>query len=377
MANSPHAARWIAQLEARGWDLHLFPAEIPTVVPITPLIHELAPSVRIEEGWPIPFGGRNLALRLSRPFKPGWPIRAWQLGRVVRKLRPDLVHSLEIQHAGYLTQAARRIVGQEFPPWIVSNWGSDTFIFAELDEHRDRIIEVLRTCNYYTAECKRDVSAARDLGFEGSVLPVIPAAGGVDVHSVQRFRQPGPTSARRVIALRGYQGWAGRALVGLRAIERAADALADYRIVVYNWASSPDMPLAVDLAARRTGLDFELLPYGPHEEIWRLHGRSRALIALSMGDGISTSMLEAITMGSFPIQSNTSCADEWLEHGKTGYLVHPEDPEDIEAALRHVVADDALVDAAAEANATVVRTRLELSTVRSEALALYERVLEE
>src|SRR5439155_12849620 len=103
MANSPHSARWIAQLEGRRWDVCLFPAELPDFVPVTPLVHELAPSVRVLEGWPIPGGGRNLALRLSRPFKPGWNVRAWQLARTIRKVRPDIVHSLEIQHAGYLT----------------------------------------------------------------------------------------------------------------------------------------------------------------------------------------------------------------------------------------------------------------------------------
>jgi SAM-dependent methyltransferase len=377
MANSPHTAKWISQLEGTGCEAYLFPSEIPTVVPITPLLAERAPTVQIVEGWPVPGGGRNLALRLTRPFKPGWPIRAWQLARMIRKLRPDVVHSLEIQHAGYLTEGAQRLVGEQMPPWIVSNWGSDTYIFGRLADHRERIRDVLSACDYYTSECERDVPAARELGFAGRILPVIPAAGGVELNRVHRFRKGGPTSHRRVIALRGYQGWAGRALVGLRAIERAADALTDYRIGVYNWASSPDVPLAVSLTANRTGLDFEMLPYGPHDDIWRLLGRSRALVALSIGDGISTSMLEGITMGAFPIQSNTSCADEWIDHGRTGWLVHPEDPEEVEVALRRVVLDDELVDQAAEANAVVVRTRLESSIVERQALALYDDVLAE
>jgi glycosyltransferase involved in cell wall biosynthesis len=377
MANSPHSAHWIGQLEGRRWELFLFPTDLPEVVPVTPLFQDVAPSVRLVEGWPIPGGGRNLALRLSQPFKPGWNIRAWQLARVIRKLQPDIVHSLEIQHAAYLTHSARLMLGNKFPPWIVSNWGSDTYIFGRLDEHRDRIRQVLTQCDYYTAECYRDVRVAQDLGFTGGVLPILPAAGGVEVENVQQFRQPGPTSVRRTIALRGYQGWAGRALTGLRAVERAADALKPYTIEVYNWTSSPDVPLAVELAAKRTGLRFQLLPYGPHDDIWRLHGRSRALIALAIGDGISTSMLEAITMGSFPIQSHTSCADEWLEHGRTGLLVHPEDVEEVEEALRRVAADDRLVDEAAVANAEVVAARLDVGLVRPQAVDLYERVADE
>src|SRR5262249_3421113 len=157
-----------------------------------------------------------------------------------------------------------------------------------------------------------------------------------------QFRTPGPISARRAIALRGYQNWAGRALTGIRALERAADVLDDYTIDVFLWHSSPDTELAVNLAAKRSGLNFVLAPRMSHEAVLQMHGRSRALVALSISDGISTSMLEAVTMGSFPIQSHTSCANEWLEHGKTGFLVHPEDPEEVEAAIRRVVADDVL-----------------------------------
>src|SRR5205823_14034717 len=114
----------------------------------------------------------NLALRLSRPFKPGWNVRAWQLARTIRKVRPDIVHSLEIQHAGYLTCSARLMLGDRFPPWIVSNWGSDTHIFGRLDAHRAQVRQVLTLCDYYTSECYRDVRAAQDLGFTGGVLTV-------------------------------------------------------------------------------------------------------------------------------------------------------------------------------------------------------------
>ncbi len=57
-----------------------------------------------------------------------------------------------------------------------------------------------------------------------------------------------------------------------------------------------------------------------HHDILQKHGQARISIGLSIGDAISTSLLEAIVMGSFPIQSWTSCADEWIVDGKTGIL---------------------------------------------------------
>lgn len=373
MANSQHAARWIAQVEGLGWELFLFPVD--RHAPIHEFFPQLAPSVQVVEGWPLKGITPERAVRLTRRFKPGWPVRQWQLARVIRQLKPDIVHSLEIQQAGYMTHGARRKVGEDFPTWIVSNWGSDTYVFGRLDSHRERVRSVMLQCDYYASECLRDVVAAHQLGFRGTTLPVLPAAGGTDLDYVAQFRTPGPISARRTIALRGYQNWAGRAFTGIRALERAADVLGDYTIDVYNWRSSPDIELAVNLAAKRSGLNFVLAPWMSHVELWQMHGRSRALVALSIGDGISTSMLEAVTMGSFPIQSHTSCADEWVEHGKTCFLVHPEDPEEVEAAIRRVIADDALVDEAAAITGDVIRSRLDTSVVRPAAIAMYEQVI--
>ncbi|MGH9902742.1 MAG: glycosyltransferase, partial [Pyrinomonadaceae bacterium] len=230
-------------------------------------------------------------------------------------------------------------------------------------------------CDYYASECHRDVALARDFGFKGTVLPVLPGGGGFDVERAMGWRQPGPTSARRLILLKGYQHWAGRALVGLRAIELCADALRGYRVAVYS--ASQDVRIAAELAARSTGLRIEVVPQGSHEDMLRLHGQARVSIGLSISDAISTSLLEAMIMGSFPVQSYTSCADEWVRDGETGLLVPPEDPADVAAAIRRAVADDAMVDGAAEINSRTAFERLDLSVIRPQVVAMYERIVAE
>jgi glycosyltransferase involved in cell wall biosynthesis len=85
-------------------------------------------------------------------------------------------------------------------------------------------------------------------------------------------------------------------------------------------------------------------------------------------------MLEAITMGAFPIQSNTSCANEWLRDGESGILVEAEEPEQAERALRRVVADDELVDRAAATNFETVMQRLDTKSVRPRVVEMYEQI---
>jgi glycosyltransferase involved in cell wall biosynthesis len=287
-------------------------------------------------------------------------------------LKPDIIHSIEFQHAGYLTLQIKRELSADFPPWIVTNYGSDIYLYSRLAEHHEQIKELLANADYYTCECERDIHLAREMGFEGEVLTVLPNAGGFDMAHLAELRQTGAVSARRTVVLKGYQNWAGRALVGLRAIALCADALKDYRVAIYSATS--DVTISAELLTQSTGLQIDIIPTCSHDEMLALFNSARVYIGLSISDAASTSMLEAMAMGTFPIQSCTACVDEWLVDGETGLVVPPEDPEIIAQALRRALSDDALVDNAAERNIKMITDRLDHSVVKPQIVSLYERV---
>ena len=240
-------------------------------------------------------------------------------------------------------------------------------------EHQERIKAVMSACDYYHTECHRDVKLAREFGFKGEVMPVLPTVG-FDLAQSRQLRQPGPTSVRRLIALKGKQGRVYRGLVGLRAVELCADLLKEegYRLAIY--LADPETKIAAELLAQSTGLPIDIIPYSTHEDMLRLHGRARVSTGLSISDGLPASALEAMVMGSFPIQSNTSCLEELIQDGQSGIFVHPEDPEAVAAALRRAVTDDELVDHAAEINARIAAEHLDQLVVRPQVVQMYERI---
>jgi glycosyltransferase involved in cell wall biosynthesis len=140
------------------------------------------------------------------------------------------------------------------------------------------------------------------------------------------------------------------------------------------YLADEDVKIAAELVSQTTGIPIEVIPYCPHEDMLRLFGRARVSIGLSISDAISTTLLEAMVMGSFPIQSCTSCADEWIVDGESGLIVPPEDPEPIAAAIRRAVSDDALVDRAAELNSKIAQERLDQAIIRPQVIAMYERI---
>ena len=384
LSESIHTARWIAQIADQGWEIHLFPSidwrmAHPDLKNVT--IHHSVYGKQESSDQSVKFCGvpvyskYGVALGrcLIKKYFPDYRVN--QLARVINGLRPDIIHSMEIQHSAYLTLKAKKLLTCQFPPWIVTNWGSDIYLFGRLSEHEPKIREVLSKCDYYSCECKRDVLLAQSFGFKGDVLPVFPNTGGFDLEDISMLRQQGPVSKRRIIMLKGYQGWAGRALVGLRAIERCPELVEGYQVVIYSINKALEVKIAAELLTKSTGIPIKIIPdTAPHQEILKLHGQARISIGLSISDAISTSLLEAMAMGSFPIQSNTSCADEWIVDGETGILVHPDDPEIVELAIRRALTDDFLVEQAAKKNFRTISEKLNKLILKPKVIEMYQQI---
>ena len=382
MANSVHTAGWISQLADTGWDVHVFDAmegslspELKGVTAYTyyrPL--KTACNVKkVHSILPLPRGIGFICHRLKLMRSFFMPSRIDSLTRLVKRLKPDILHSLEMQHESYpLLEVKRRLGGKFLMPWIYSSWGSDLYLFGEQKEHQSRIREVLASCDYYIADCQRDVKIAARLGFKGDVLGVFPGAGGFDIARMRKWRRPGRVSKRKMITLKGYSGWSGRADVALHALQLCADVLHDYKIVVYSADAAVDH--VAHYISKFSNISFEVLPQSPREEIIKLMGDSRIAIGMSISDGTPISMLDAMVMGAFPIQSDTVSTSEWITHGENGFLVPPEDAVALAAAIRRALSDDELVDKAAEYNTHIAAERLDCSVIKPKVIAMYKKV---
>jgi hypothetical protein len=379
MSESIHTARWLSHINNEGWKIYLFPARWGRLHPTIERVTYFSFSLRR------PRKGQNvhnirltailyyldkfISMVIQRPFSF---FTEQSLVWAIRVLKPDIVHSLEIQHAGYLALRVRDLVGRNFPVWIATNWGSDISLFGKIPEHQPLIRAIMQNCDYYSCECERDVQLAREMGFQGKVLPVLPNAGGVHIEYEMSFRQSGPVSNRKTIILKGYQNWAGRALVAFQAFRLCQNVLQGYTITVYS--AGEDMKIAAQLFTLETGIPVSIIQHASHEEILKAFGKSRIYIGLSISDGISTSLLESMVMGAFPIQSCTACANEWIEDGKSGFIVPPEEPYTIADAIRKALTDNNLVNRAAEINAQTVTKRLDYSMIQEKVIEMYREI---
>jgi glycosyltransferase involved in cell wall biosynthesis len=165
----------------------------------------------------------------------------------------------------------------------------------------------------------------------------------------------------------------------IRAIPLLDDCFDDCEVVFTS--SGPDLEAARSLATR-------LLPAGMRRRVqFRAGVTDREMLevvqsahvytSLSRSDGTSTSLLEALSCGLFPVLSDIPQNREWVEPDlQNGILVPLDQPAALAAALRRAMKDGPLRARAAEINRRLVLQRADANANMATMIETLEGILQ-
>ena len=288
------------------------------------------------------------------------------LENIIRQVRPDIIHSFEMQTCSYpILHTMNR---HPEIKWIYSCWGSDLFYYKDIPSHKLKIREVLKRVNLIHTDCRRDFEIAKELGFTGKHTGVIPGGTGYRISDFRHLRMP--ISQRRIILVKGYQHKFGRALNVVKALESISSQLHGYEVICFGTHQS-----VIDYIQQKT-LPFKTFSRHEltHDGLMELMGKSHIYIGNSITDGIPNTLLEAMVMGAFPIQSNPgNVTSEIITDRQTGCLIS--DPDDVDKIADTIVAalsDFNLMHHASDANFKWADENLEYELNRKKVIKIYE-----
>ena len=284
------------------------------------------------------------------------------------EIKPDAVHSFAL----YVSCSPIISVMEKYTDikWIYSSWGSDLFYFQHEANHLKDIQRVLPRVNYLFTDCQRDYQIAKKYGFTGEFLGVYPGGGGFHLETMEDYALP--LEKRKTILIKGFQGRSGRAIPVLKAVEKLKTELRDYTVVVFG-ADSPVYKFLKTSPLKQWN-NIQLHGKMTHEEVLKLMGASRIYIGNSNSDGIPNTLLEAICMNVFPIQSNPgNVTEEIIVNGLNGLLI--EDCEDISEIKKHIETVLSHIDftVAQKFNENIIKD-LSYSAVQAKVLQKYADV---
>lgn len=324
----------------------------------------------------ITFHHLPLARNLASPYQELRTLFA--LRKLLRSLRPDLVHAFTLKPVTLAGLAARMNAG---PPLVASVTGVGSFFLAtgaKAAAMRAVMVPALRAALAHKP-LMAIVQNPDDRALVTGTLGVPPArctlvpGSGVDLETFRPAPTEPPPPVRIVLAAR---------MLADKGIREFADAARQLRRA----GIQADFVLAGGLdPANRSAIFEDEIRRWEHDGILRWAGHVRDMAALnarahvaclpSYREGLPKSLIEAAASGLPIVTTDVPGCREIVRPGESGLLVPPRDPAALAAALRRLIEDAELRRRMGVAGRRLAETGFSVESINAQILAVYDRLL--
>ena len=353
--NSIHTHRWVDYFVGRGHEV--------TLIGDLPLRRAAPVGVDYVD---LPGRQRGGKMRYA-----GW---ARSVRRIVRELRPDVLHAHYIASTGWLGAAAG------YHPFLVTAWGSDLLVNAQRSVVQRQLARwVLRSADYVTCVSENLATVAHQLGADLGQMEVAPWGVDTEVFRAADDRDVlrgklGIEQALTVMSIRSIKP-VYNPLVIADAFGLVAQQEPAARFIVRTHNSNPDLLAAfrrrIDSAgaARSVSYTGDL---ADDRAIAEGYAASDIAVSVPSSDGTPSSVLEAMACGAVPVLSDLPSLHEWVSDGQDGLFVPVGDAGALAAAILRLVRDEELRSRLQANSAATIRSRGDRTHLMRRAEEIYE-----
>lgn len=358
-ADSVHTRRWVDPFIERGDDVWM----------INAAAH---PAQR-------PWDGVRLidlpaAFNLPWLRYPVWTLLTW---RVLRRIRPGLVHAHCLDLSGWVAAAAG------YHPLVVTVWGSDILL------HPDRSHLARRLAQWVLTEADAVTAPAQPLyeravSFAGNARKVHLIQWGVDC---QVFQPQGETATLRAFLDLPAEApivFCPRALTPvydiltvLRAFSHVVQIKPEALLLLIEFNVQPEYRQQIDQRIREQGLQQHvrfLAQVSRKADMAALYRLATVVVSLPLSDSLSLTVLESLACGTPVVVSDLPAYDGWVVNGETGYRVPVHDATAAAKAILALLETEDLLELGNHGR-TIVLRRGSLDQQKQKALDLYDELL--
>lgn len=295
---SIHAIRWVRAIAERGHEV-IFATQ-----------HRCIESL----------GGGVRVVTMPASGGPGYFLNALALRRLVKRIKPDVLH---VNYAGGYGTTAR--LAHVNVPTVLTVWGSDVFEVPTRGWPYKTIIRGnLRAARVITSSSRAMADAVREL-LPGANVIVVPF--GVDTEVFVPAAAP-KSPARVVGTVKGLEPVYGIDLLlrAFKLVHAGAKSNGAVRLDIAGTGSEESRLLAL---ADSLGISDSVRFRGrvQHSYVPALLSTFSVYVALSRRESFGVGVIEASSCGIPVVASRVGGLPEVVADGITGVLVPPEDPE--------------------------------------------------
>ena len=294
-----------------------------------------------------------------------YPISMLRARRLIKKLKPDIVH------AHYATSCGLTALVCGFHPTVVTAHGSDLTTGITSRIWRPLLRRIFRF-----ADCVNTVSEdlgemTISLGIEPDKVETLTLGIDTDKFALTKRPEINPSRALRLVCTRRLEPVFDHPTI-INALARLREKGMEFRMT---FVGDGSLLNTLKRQAGDAGLNGCVSFTGkvPNDELPKILSRHDVYLSASLWDGTSLSLLEAMATGLFPVVSDIKANATLLKHNVDALLHRIGDADDLAECIMQLYAHPQLAAGAARRN----RLKVIESADRKNNMKRLERIFEE
>jgi L-malate glycosyltransferase len=293
---------------------------------------------------------------------------AWRFSRLVRQLKPDVIHAHDPHGVAMAALALSMQTGRAAP--LVAARRVDFHLRGN----------ALSRWKYRQVDCFICASDAIRRMLVGDGIPderTVTVPEGIDLGRVMAAP---PAELHKELWLPHHAPVVGNvaALVPHKGQRHLIDAAAlvvrqapDVRFVI---AGEGELRPSLERQIKELRLEKHVFLAGFRPDVLSLHKAFDVFVMSSVTEGLGTSLLDAMASGKPIVATRVGGIPEVVVDGETGVLVPPRDPAAMAGSIVKLVADEALRRRMGEAGRARAHERFSAERMVADTLRVYERI---
>ena len=320
-----------------------------------------------------------LPLSILRILIDKYNLREKWLKNILKNWKPDIIHSFPLNVGGKTTVNILKSIKKDlWPKWVASSWGSDIFLGIEGEEkEKDNIKYILKNCDGFFADCKRDINIAKENGIDRNNIKFsasFPGTGGLDLDLFKEYRKLNNDRNIILIPKAFEREHANKIFPVLEALKLCDVNLLEGFEIHFLMSSDP-VKKAIKFFPEKLKRICFVNDMISQDKLFHLLSKTRIMVSLSLSDGTPNVMLEAMAAGALPVMHPLDSIKEWIVDQENGLLVHSLYPHEIKKSIIKSLTDDNLFENASSLNFKLIKKKADRKILKSKIIESYESLL--
>jgi len=294
---------------------------------------------------------------------------AWKLSRLIRQVRPDIVHAHDPHGVAMAAMALSMSTQLAKPPLVAARRVDFHLRGNALSRWKYRQVD----CFICASDAIRRMLVADGVPepraltvHEGVDVERAAAAPAADLHGEFWLPHHAPIVGN-VAALVPHKGQKHLIEAAAIVVQKVPDA----RFVI---AGEGELRPSLERQIKDRHLEKHVFLAGFRPDVLSVHKAFDIFVMSSVTEGLGTSLLDAMACGKPIVGTTAGGIPEVIVDGQTGLLVPPRDPEALARAIVALLTDERARQAMGAAGLARVRERFSVERMVQETLRVYRRV---